>query len=196
MKQQPNVLFVVDVSNFYYCIRKRFGPEAKLDYSRLISGVLDRDEVLYRAVAYGTEINGNADSFKFFLGKVGFDLKYKEAKEYIQHDGSITRKGNWDGGIIVDIIREIDNFDTLVLGSADSDFCYLLDYLREKRKFTRVIGSQIGRELRDSAHECIEIQSDFLVNFDQDSRNQGPNKIPSSDEAWLNKLQSEISQGK
>ena len=63
------------------------------------------------------------------------------------------RKGDLDAELIIDALKNIDNFDTCILMSGDSDFASLVDELKAKDKWVIVISSKhhISRELIERA---------------------------------------------
>jgi uncharacterized LabA/DUF88 family protein len=71
-----------------------------------------------------------------FLEKIKpfVDIKRKELK-YIPVGGRVTKKGNMDVEIALDVVRTIDALDVIIVISGDSDFLELKNYIvNEKRK--------------------------------------------------------------
>jgi uncharacterized LabA/DUF88 family protein len=71
-----------------------------------------------------------------FLEKIEstVEIKSKDLK-YIPLGGQVIKKGNMDVEIVLDVVRTIDNLDTVVILSGDSDFLELKNYIvKEKRK--------------------------------------------------------------
>ena len=103
----------IDISNLYHRVRAEF--KNKIDYEKYLDFVKLMGEVPV-AKAYGSCIGNSSDLFIKALTKIGYTPVFKKTKEY--KDG----EGNVDSIMIVDIMKDIDKFDKLVLGSADSDF--------------------------------------------------------------------------
>jgi len=70
----------VDVSNLYYCILKRFNNR-KLDYAKYMAAVKGKNNV-YRAFAYGAQLDNEADLFINRLQEFGYFPKYKKPKQF------------------------------------------------------------------------------------------------------------------
>jgi uncharacterized LabA/DUF88 family protein len=71
-----------------------------------------------------------------FLGKIKpfINIKKKELK-YIPIGGQVTKKGNMDVEITLDVVRTINDLDTVIILSGDSDFLELKNYVvNEKNK--------------------------------------------------------------
>lgn len=153
------VLLVADISNLYYCIRGVYGNKQRLDYSRFVKESLEKGEVLYKAIAYGAEMNHEADSFKNTLTHLGFTLKYKKPKCF----GTKERKADWDVGIAIDIVSLLNHVDVVVLGSADGDMAPCINYIKNHGKECRVHACRISYELKEIATNYREIDQSFII---------------------------------
>ena len=103
-------------------------------------------------------------------GKCGFEVVSKEIKIIPHYDklgkciGKIS-KCNFDVEITMDMITKIENYDTAVLFSGDSDFSGLLEYLKSREKNTVVVCTKkhISRELQKVCDEYVS--ADNLESF-------------------------------
>lgn len=97
--------------------------------------------------------NHKQNSFIQKLEKIGFIVKAKEVKRIKTSRNSYEWKGNLDVELTIDVLRNIDNFDTLILMSGDSDFAPLLDAVRSEHKRVLVVSAKghISKELLDRA---------------------------------------------
>jgi uncharacterized LabA/DUF88 family protein len=155
------ILVIADVSNLYHCIRKQFGPDRKLDYKKFLDNCREHGEI-YRAIAYGGYIGAGADPFVAYLKHCDWEPSFKETKIFFDRQGRETRKADWDVGITVDAIRILENVDIVILGSADSDFLPLVQYIQQRGKRCYVHACRISRDLRDSANGYREVHIDDL----------------------------------
>lgn len=76
-------------------------------------------------------------------------VKYIHDKNY---KTGFVKKCNFDTEMAVDMIREVKNYDTLILFSGDGDMNYVLEYLKRgfnKKIFLFGARGHIGRELYD-----------------------------------------------
>lgn len=149
----------VDVSNLYYCINKKF-EKRKLDYRKYLAYVKDLGEVT-RAIAYGCHVNDEAKGFIHCLRETGYQTKFKAVKSYHGETG-LRRKADWDVGIAIDIVRMIDRFDMLVLGTADGDLEPAVEWCMSQGKDVLVLACGISKDLKERATEFIEIPESFL----------------------------------
>lgn len=86
------------------------------------------------------------NNFKVITKKV----KYIHDKNY---KTGFIKKCNFDVEMSVDLLREADNYRTIILFSGDGDMAYILEYLKSKfKKDIIVFGvrGHIGRELYDA----------------------------------------------
>lgn len=81
---------------------------------------------------------------------MGYVVKAKEVKRIRLEDNTFEWKGNLDVELTIDVLGNINNFDTLILMSGDSDFAALLDTVKAQMKRVIVKG-HISKELLDRA---------------------------------------------
>src|SRR5258708_135981 len=96
-------LTVVDVSNLYFTIKKRFGDDRRICYKKLKHYCYDR-AWSYRMIAYASQMLGKADDFFECLRILNYEVKAKTVKEYNQGE-EFKRKANCDIDMVVDAIR-------------------------------------------------------------------------------------------
>jgi uncharacterized LabA/DUF88 family protein len=115
---------LVDISNLYYSARVLYGK--KVNFKNVLEAATDGRKLI-RAIAYGIKTT-EATEEKFFeaLEKSGYEVKTKDLQ--IFPDGS--KKGDWDVGIAIDIIRLAPTLDAVVVVSGDGDFVPLIEYVR------------------------------------------------------------------
>lgn len=150
----------IDVSNLYYSISKRYN--GKLDYSKLMKFLKDIGDVK-RAIAYGAQIGNKASSFIYCLKGLGFETKYKKPKTY-ERENISYRKADWDVGITIDVIDNINDFDIIILGTADGDLLPLVDWIKKQNKEVIIVACNISSRLKTVASRFIEIPESLLEN--------------------------------
>jgi len=102
------------------------------------------------------------DKFFTVLKHIGIKLITKPLKVITLADklkGDI-RKANFDVEIALDARELIPDYDTLVLFSGDSDFDYLIRFLRQNEKRVVIISSKhhIAKELIASCNKYIDLK--------------------------------------
>ena len=119
-----------------------------VDYRKLKNtfSSIDGFNAIYFYTPEFDEVNDRHKRFRSFLkNELGFIIVSKPLKKY--EDG--TQKANFDVEIALDMRNHIDNYTTAVLFSGDSDFAYLVKFLRQQEK--TIIGfshrTSISREL-------------------------------------------------
>lgn len=121
---QQRVGVFVDVQNMYYSAKALYS--AKVDFGRVLELAV-QDRTLIRAIAYVIKAD-NKQEQPFFesLQKRGLEIKAKELQTF--YGGN--KKGDWDVGIAMDIMRLAAKLDVVVLVSGDGDFAELLKHVK------------------------------------------------------------------
>ena len=135
---RERVAIFVDGANLYHSIKTYY--RGVLDYGRLLSAALDGRKLL-RATFYIVEKpepeGSGARSFVYNLNRFGYKVRSKPlvVHESYSPDGekSISHKGDWDIGIIVDMMRLADHADTYILISGDGDYVEAVEYLQSEK---------------------------------------------------------------
>jgi uncharacterized LabA/DUF88 family protein len=149
----------VDVSNLYYCIGKKF-KYRKLDYRNFLKYIEPFGD-LTQMIAYGAQMNDEAQDFVYFLRSLGFTTKWKTPKSY-KNNNELKRKADWDVGIVIDIVEMIDRLDLVILATADGDMVPCVEWLKKHGIPCIVIASKISKDLRDASSKWVEIPESLL----------------------------------
>ena len=149
----------VDVSNIYYCVKKKY-EFRKLDYRKYLEYVSAFGEVS-KVIAYGSQMSNEAAGFIHCLEKIGFQTKFKAVKTFNQ-EPDLRRKADWDVGITMDVVSMIDRFDMIILGTADGDLEPLVDWVIRRGVDVVVLACGISRDLKERATQFIEIPESLL----------------------------------
>ncbi len=95
------------------------------------------------------------DRIKFYkkLKSFGYNLYLKPVKLYVQEDGTTKRKANCDVDMTFYLMKEMKNFDRVIILSGDGDFLPVLKYLRESNKEIIILarGERTAKEIRQFA---------------------------------------------
>src|SRR5919107_2050056 len=139
------VAVFVDGANLYHSIKSYY--KGVLDYSVLLAAAVG-DRKLLRATFYIVEKQEADDSvatsgvsgtrsFVYNLNKFGYKVRSKPlvVHETLSPEGekTISHKGDWDIGIIVDMMRLAERADTYVLISGDGDYVEAVEYLQSEK---------------------------------------------------------------
>lgn len=153
--KNPNqrVAIFVDVQNLYYSARALY--EKKVNFGEIIKmGTADRQ--LIRAIAYTIKAE-SPDEQSFFdaLEKLGYDVKSKDLQTF----AGGHKKGDWDVGIAVDILKMAPKLDAVVLCSGDGDFAELLHHAKAEGCRAEVIsfGRSTSSKLIEEADDITDL---------------------------------------
>lgn len=163
-KAELRILVIVDVSNIYYTVAREFND--RLNYEYLYNSISSKGQI-YRAIAYGSEMNDEAKAFKAWLASIGFELKYKAPKIYpsLTNPKKENRKADWDVQMAIDVVQILDSVDLIVLVTGDGDLTPVVDYVHSRGKLVHVIGCKINRDLREIADYWCEIDKHMLESW-------------------------------
>jgi len=158
MKAEQRVGLFVDVQNFYYTARNVYN--ARVNFTNILKDAVG-DRPMVRAIAYGVKADmPEENTFFDALKKAGFEVKLKELQTF--YGGA--KKGDWDVGIVMDIIKLMPKLDVVVLASGDGDYIPLLEYLQIQG--VRVELVSFGKSTSSKMRELV----DYYLDLDQDTR--------------------------
>ncbi|OIO16165.1 MAG: hypothetical protein COX44_03270 [Candidatus Portnoybacteria bacterium CG23_combo_of_CG06-09_8_20_14_all_37_13] len=145
------VCVFIDAANIFYSQQTL---KWKIDYQKL-KKYLEKECDLVCLYFYTGKIGENHKQNKFIkkMQKYGYIVRSKEVKIIKVAPNVIERKGDLDAELIIDALKNINNFDTCILMSGDSDFASLIDELKQNKKWVIVISTRghVAKELLERA---------------------------------------------
>ena len=145
----------VDVQNMYYSAKHLYSSKANF---RTILREAISGRKLIRAIAYVIKADvKDENTFYDALEEMGFEVKSKDLQVF--YGGA--KKGDWDVGIAMDVMRLAPKLDTIVLISGDGDFSDLLEHAKSLGCRTEVLA--FGRT---TSHRLKEV-TDLFIDFDK-----------------------------
>ena len=148
----------VDTQNMYYSAKHLYGSKA--NFQTILKEII-ADRKLIRAIAYVIKADVKDEStFYDALLEMGFEVKSKDLQVF--YGGA--KKGDWDVGIAMDVMRLAPKLDTVVLVSGDGDFSDLLEHAKSLGCRVEVVafGKTTSHKLKEGA--------DFFVDLDKDPK--------------------------
>ena len=148
----------IDVQNMYYSARQLY--KGKVNFNVVLKQAI-AGRKLIRAIAYVIKADvKDEDTFYDALSEIGFEVKSKDLQVF--YGGA--KKGDWDVGIAMDVMRLAPKLDTIVLVSGDGDFSDLLEHAKSLGCRVEVVA--FGKT---TSHKLKEV-SDFFTDLDKDSK--------------------------
>lgn len=151
--QDQRVGVFIDTQNMYYSARYLF--KRKVDFKHIVEDATS-DRKLIRAMAYVIKTKG-AEEQPFFdaLEKSGIELRAKDLIEY----ASGHKKGDWDVGLTIDVVRMLDMLDVVVLVSGDGDYGPLIQFAQARGRIVEVMsfGETTSSLLLDLIDDHIDL---------------------------------------
>jgi len=136
------VFIFIDASNIFH---DQKSLKWNIDFKKLLEYFKDETDLgrIFYYTAFDPEYK-KQKKFLDFLDIIGFKVR-KKAVKFIrdtENDLGGFHKGNLDVELTIDAVHNRDNFDTFVLFSGDSDFEYLIKYMKAYKKNCIVISTK------------------------------------------------------
>jgi uncharacterized LabA/DUF88 family protein len=146
----------VDVQNMYYSAKQFY--HTKVNFAHILNRAV-AGRRLVRAIAYVIKADIK-DEVNFFeaLEKIGYDVRSKDLQTF--YGGA--KKGDWDVGIAMDIMRMASKLDVVVLVSGDGDFKDLLEHVKSLGCRAEVVA------FRKTASSRILSEADDFIDLDKE----------------------------
>ena len=150
--KEQRVGVFIDTQNLYHSARNLYN--ARVNFGAVVKEVV-AGRKLVRAVAYviATEA-GDEKNFFEALTKLGIETKTKDLQVF--HTG--TKKGDWDVGLTVDVMRMASRLDAVIIVSGDGDFIPLVEYMKNHTG-TQVEVASFGKS---TSNKLREVADDFI----------------------------------
>lgn len=146
----------VDVANLYHSAKNLYG--ARVNFGKLLEEAVSKRK-LVRAMAYAIRSQSSKDEDKFFeiLEKQGFELRMKDLQVF----AGGAKKGDWDIGMAVDIIRMSSKLDVVVIVTGDGDFIPLVEYVKHQGPYVELMAfaESTSTKLIEAADEFVDLSS-------------------------------------
>lgn len=160
------VFTAVDVSNVFKSCRETYGANSRIDFQKLaalIPSLRYPDSIQQRLLAYiVTDPDQKHHAFEQVLYSFGYQVKQR----FLKYAKGLTKPmhSDWDVGITIDAVDQLDLYDTFALVSGDGDFSQLLDYIKKKGKKTLVLTFQksTSKSLYEVADELHLFTNDIV----------------------------------
>lgn len=167
----------IDIQNLYYSAKNLYN--AKVNFGKILETAVSGRQLI-RAFAYviSADIPEEQPFFEA-LSKAGFEVKSKD----IQIFPGGVKKGDWDVGIVTDMIRMGPRLDVMVLVSGDGDYVPALEYLRNQGHLTEVIafGKSTSAKLIAECDEFTDLDNEpdkYLITSHGPRRSRNPYQNP------------------
>ena len=152
--KEQRVGVFIDTQNLYHSARNLY--KARVNFGAVLKDAVAVRK-LVRAVAYViTTEAGDEKNFFEALEKLGIETKTKD----LQIFSGGTKKGDWDVGLTVDVMKMANRLDTVVIVSGDGDFIPLVKYLQHHTG-TQVevvsFGKSTSGKLREAADDFLDL---------------------------------------
>lgn len=175
------VAVFVDVQNLYYSAKALY--QCKVNFGEILKEAV-AGRKLVRAISYTIRAEmPEEQSFFDALVNLGFEVKTKELQTF----ASGQKKGDWDVGIAVDILKMAPKLDAIVLVSGDGDYSDLLHHAKAEGCRAEVVsfGKSTSQKLTEEADDFFDLDTNSVRftlkpknNASRGPRSQRPSGAP------------------
>lgn len=156
------VAVFVDIQNMYYSAKNLY--KKKVNFGEILRLAIG-DRKLVRAIAYVIKADVEQEG-NFFeaIHKQGYEVKAKDLQVFLGG----AKKGDWDVGIAMDVMRMAPKVDVIVLVSGDGDFKDLFEHVKslgcraEMIAFKKTASSRLLEEA-DQFTDLDQIKQKILI---------------------------------
>jgi len=164
-KMVKNVLLIVDTQNIGNNVKHKFGPDAKLDYAAYVNKSVG-DDILFKAIAYGSHFNRRAAKFISLLRNCGFDPRFKELHAKKDRESGEETPVYIDStvDIVIDVMELVNlgKVDRVILGTSDPQFIRLITEVKRKGVDIEVHSCRTPMQLREASTKHVELTDEYL----------------------------------
>ena len=144
----------VDVQNMYYSARNLY--QKKVNFGAILKEAVGSRQ-LVRAIAYviRAEVEQEHNFFEA-LSNQGFEVRAKDLQTF----AGGGKKGDWDVGLAMDVLKIGPKIDVVVLVSGDGDYVDLVRYVKEvvgARFEVIAFGETTSSKLMDEVHQFTDM---------------------------------------
>lgn len=150
------VAVFVDVQNLYYSAKALYGH--RVNFGEILKEAVSERQ-LVRAIAYTIKAEmPEEQSFFDALEGLGYEVKSKELQTFV----SGQKKGDWDVGVAVDVLKMAPKLDAVVLVSGDGDYVDLLHHVKAEGCRAEVIsfGKSTSQKLKEEVDEFYDMDNE------------------------------------
>ncbi len=146
-----NIGLFVDTFDLYRHVRHVFN--GKIDYENYLEKVNESGQVV-KCMAYGMQADGG---FISCLKILGFDTKFKNPRIIRE-----IKFCDWNVQIAMDVVRSVNEYDTVIFGSCSLGLIPLIKWLKEQNIEVIIFATDVPKSLRNLADQVIEIDEETI----------------------------------
>jgi len=170
MFNKNTVYVFIDASNVWNAVKsmKKFIEYGKLkDYFKKNFNAVTVEVFYYDAYPKeGTrdyDLDGKHRFYTYLKKGLGFTVRKKELKRIsvIEKNGeAIIEKGNMDVELTIDVLHNVNKYDTAMLFNGDADFLALVNYLKNRGKKVYIFSTEgnISHELKTGGNGYFDLR--------------------------------------
>lgn len=143
----------IDTFDLYYRVKRKFN--GKINFESYLDDVTKLGKIT-KLFAYGMQSETNS-KFISCLRILGFETRFKNSR--IIHNTKIC---DWGVNMTIDIIRALDQLDTVVFGTCNFNIIPLIRYIKERGVTVIIFASNVPEVLCNLADKVIEIEEGHL----------------------------------
>jgi uncharacterized LabA/DUF88 family protein len=148
----------VDVTHQFTAVQERYSK--RINYEKYLHRAVAEDS-LHCAYAYGAQVSTEAQGFIKRLRAIGYEPRYQQAPVGIEQKADLNA-ADFAVEMTLDVIRNLERLDCVVLGTSDERFVPLVKYLQERGLKVSIFACKIHALLCEFANRATELPEDIL----------------------------------
>lgn len=148
----------VDVTHQFTAVQERYSK--RINYEKYLSQAVN-GESLHCAYAYGAQVSTEAQGFIKRLRALGYEPRYQQAPMGIEQKADLNA-ADFAVEMTLDVMRNLERLDCVVLGTSDERFVPLIRYLQERGLKVSVFACKIHSALCEFANKALELPDEIL----------------------------------
>lgn len=148
----------VDVTHQFTAAQERYGK--RINYAKYLELAVN-GESLHCAYAYGAQVSTEAQGFIKRLRALGYEPRYQQAPVGVEQKADLNA-ADFSVEMTLDIIRNLERLDCVVLGTSDERFVPLIRFLQERGLKVSIFACKIHTLLSEFANKAQELPEDIL----------------------------------
>jgi uncharacterized LabA/DUF88 family protein/predicted RNA-binding Zn-ribbon protein involved in translation (DUF1610 family) len=133
----------VDVTHQFTAVQERYSK--RINYEKYLQRAVC-GESLHCAYAYGAQVSTEAQGFIKRLRAIGYEPRYQQAPVGIEQKADLNA-ADFSVEMTLDVMRNLERLDCVVLGTSDERFVPLVRYLQERGLKVSIFACKIHAQL-------------------------------------------------
>jgi uncharacterized LabA/DUF88 family protein len=160
---RPVGLFV-DVPSLYFSVKRKFGEDKKVDYSKLLTTVINEERTVFAQRAYVlTHKDAHPEKFIAALKHAGYNVISKTPRFIDKGKHMVVKNDNFDCQITLDVMQYLPQLTEVVLCVHSENMLPLITRIKDSGRRVIIYSCGVPNSIKNIADETIELTEEVLL---------------------------------